>query len=90
MWTRGVQGLHSPGVQKAVQKCGSVRGSRWARNPVVAPFQFLPRYYMKEPRVNPWVLSCSSGESRQDLGGGSPRGDPTAPVPATKLNIQLN
>ena len=42
MWTRGVQGLHSPGVQKAVQKCGSVRGSRWARNPVVAPFQFLP------------------------------------------------
>ena len=39
---RGVQGLHAPGVQKGGQKCGFVRGSRWARNPVVAPFQFRP------------------------------------------------
>lgn len=38
----GVQGVHSQGVHERVQKWGFVRGSRCARNPMVAPFQFPP------------------------------------------------
>ena len=34
--------MHSPGVQKGVHECGFLGGSRCARNPVVAPFQFRP------------------------------------------------
>ena len=34
--------MHSQEVQKGVQECGFVRVSRWARNSMVAPCQFLP------------------------------------------------
>lgn len=34
--------MHSHGVQEGVQTWGFVRRSRWARNAVVAPCQFLP------------------------------------------------
>ena len=42
MLTRGVPGLHPQGVQEGVQKSRFMRGSRGARNPMVAPCQFLP------------------------------------------------
>lgn len=42
MLTAGVQGVHPRGVQEAVQTCGFVRESRWARNPMVAPCPFRP------------------------------------------------
>ena len=42
MLTKGVHDLHPRGVQEGVQQCRFVRGSRWARNPMVAPSQFPP------------------------------------------------
>ena len=39
---KGGAGFALPGGAGGVQKCGFVRGSRWARNPMVAPFQFRP------------------------------------------------
>jgi len=42
MLTRGVHALHPQGVQEGVQIPCFVRGPRGARNPTVAPCQFLP------------------------------------------------
>lgn len=42
LWTGWVQAMHPQGVQEGVQKCGFVRGSRGARNPMFAPCQFRP------------------------------------------------
>lgn len=49
MLTKGVRGVPPRGVQEGVQKCGVVRGSRWARNPVVAPLQFRPATNERRP-----------------------------------------
>ena len=52
-----MQGLHSRGVQEGVQTCGFVRGSRCARNPVVAPVQFRPATFLGQTPRFPGCLS---------------------------------
>ena len=59
MWTRGVQGLHSPGVHEGVQKCGFLGGSRWARKSVVAACQFRPATIVKSRDIPIGCLETS-------------------------------
>ena len=56
MLTRGVHACTPRGVHRGVQMRGIVRGSWWARNPMVAPFQFLPATHMNSPGLIPWVF----------------------------------
>lgn len=51
MLTRGVHACTPRGVHRGVQMRGIVRGSWWARNPMVAPFQFRPATFRKCARA---------------------------------------
>jgi hypothetical protein len=68
-----VQALHPQGVQKEVQKCGFVRGSRGSRNPMVAPCRLRPATFVKSRDiVNGCLATSSIGASTGCSGGLAP------------------